>query len=72
MICSAWSFRSPGSRCDKKPGLLLAGWDTEVPGRANLTDVLRHVPITVLLGTSGSGGAFKAVLAPIPMVPAHA
>jgi malate dehydrogenase (oxaloacetate-decarboxylating) len=42
-----------------KPGLLLAGWDTEVPGRANLTDVLRHVPITVLLGTSGAGGAFK-------------
>ncbi len=42
-----------------KPGLLLAGWDTEVPGKANLTDVLRHVPITVLLGTSGSGGAFK-------------
>ncbi len=42
-----------------KPGLLLAGWDTEVPGKASLTDVLRHVPITVLLGTSGSGGAFK-------------
>ncbi|MCR6551872.1 oxaloacetate-decarboxylating malate dehydrogenase, partial [Aeromonas sp. CPF2-S1] len=41
-----------------KPGLLLAGWDTEVPGKANLADVLRHVPITVLLGTSGSGGAF--------------
>ncbi|WP_429181950.1 NAD-dependent malic enzyme [Aeromonas salmonicida] len=42
-----------------KPGLLLAGWDTEAPGKANLTDVLRHVPITVLLGTSGAGGAFK-------------
>ncbi|PPA30869.1 NAD-dependent malic enzyme [Aeromonas jandaei] len=42
-----------------KPGLLLASWDTEVPGKASLTDVLRHVPITVLLGTSGSGGAFK-------------
>ncbi|MGL4478908.1 MAG: oxaloacetate-decarboxylating malate dehydrogenase, partial [Aeromonas veronii] len=42
-----------------KPGLLLAGWDTEVPGKANLADVLRHVPITVLLGTSGSGGAFQ-------------
>ncbi|MGL5608539.1 MAG: NAD-dependent malic enzyme, partial [Aeromonas veronii] len=42
-----------------KPGLLLAGWDTEVPGKANLADVLRHVPISVLLGTSGSGGAFQ-------------
>ncbi len=39
--------------------MLLAGWDTEVPGKANLADVLRHVPITVLLGTSGSGGAFQ-------------
>ncbi|KUE81754.1 NAD-dependent malic enzyme [Aeromonas schubertii] len=42
-----------------KSGTLLAKWQTEQPGRANLADVLRHVPITVLLGTSGSGGAFE-------------
>lgn len=42
-----------------KSGTLLAEWDTEAPGRASLTDVLRHVPVTVLLGTSGVGGAFK-------------
>ncbi|POV87219.1 NAD-dependent malic enzyme, partial [Aeromonas sp. ASNIH8] len=40
-----------------KPGLLLAQWD--LPGKAGLTEVLRHVPITVLLGTSGAGGAFQ-------------
>jgi malate dehydrogenase (oxaloacetate-decarboxylating) len=40
-----------------KPGLLLAQWD--VQGKAGLTEVLRHVPITVLLGTSGAGGAFQ-------------
>ncbi|MEI4943609.1 malic enzyme-like NAD(P)-binding protein, partial [Aeromonas caviae] len=40
-----------------KPGLLLAQWDLQ--GKAGLTEVLRHVPITVLLGTSGAGGAFQ-------------
>ncbi|SUB62841.1 Probable NAD-dependent malic enzyme 2 [Plesiomonas shigelloides] len=42
-----------------KPGVLLEMWRTEEPGKANLMDVLTHVPVTVLLGTSGSGGAFK-------------
>lgn len=42
-----------------KPGAMLNDWQTEEPGKASLTDVLRKVPITVLLGTSGSGGAFK-------------
>jgi malate dehydrogenase (oxaloacetate-decarboxylating) len=36
---------------------LLAQWDLQ--GKAGLTEVLRHVPITVLLGTSGAGGAFR-------------
>ncbi|TNI74062.1 malic enzyme-like NAD(P)-binding protein, partial [Aeromonas media] len=40
-----------------KPGLLLAQWDLQ--GKAGLTEVLRHVPISVLLGTSGAGGAFQ-------------
>ncbi|PJG57659.1 oxaloacetate-decarboxylating malate dehydrogenase, partial [Aeromonas cavernicola] len=43
-----------------KPARLLTSWDTEVAGRASLADVLRYVPITVLLGTSGAGGAFQA------------
>ncbi|MGY3869116.1 NAD-dependent malic enzyme [Aeromonas crassostreae] len=42
-----------------KPGALLAQWDTETAGRASLADVLRQVPVTVLLGTSGVGGAFR-------------
>ncbi|MGL5947681.1 MAG: NAD-dependent malic enzyme [Aeromonas sp.] len=42
-----------------KSGALLASWRTEQAGQANLLDVLTHVPITVLLGTSGVGGAFN-------------
>ncbi|MGL5037180.1 MAG: NAD-dependent malic enzyme, partial [Aeromonas sp.] len=42
-----------------KPSQLLADWGTAVAGKASLSEVLRHIPITVLLGTSGAGGAFK-------------
>lgn len=36
------------------------GWHTEELGKVTLTELLNNYPVTVLLGTSGIGGAFKA------------
>ncbi|MGL5585229.1 MAG: NAD-dependent malic enzyme [Plesiomonas sp.] len=41
-----------------KPATLMATWQTREAGRADLMEVLTYVPVTVLLGTSGAGGAF--------------
>ena len=43
-----------------KPRAIAQGWQTETPEKVSLTELINHHPITVLLGTSGVGGAFKA------------
>ncbi|MGF1758620.1 NAD-dependent malic enzyme [Photobacterium sagamiensis] len=42
-----------------KPRALAEGWHTEVLGKVSLTEFIDNHPVTVLLGTSGIGGAFK-------------
>ena len=42
-----------------KPRALAEGWHTEVLGKVSLTELINSHPVTVLLGTSGIGGAFK-------------
>ncbi|MDX1302120.1 NAD-dependent malic enzyme [Photobacterium sp.] len=42
-----------------KPRALAEGWHTEVLGKVSLTELINNHPVTVLLGTSGIGGAFK-------------
>ncbi|QFI55248.1 NAD-dependent malic enzyme [Aeromonas simiae] len=59
LVCDCREGLDEYKRRYAKPCALLEQWQTEVPGKANLTEVLRHVPITVLLGTSGAGGAFQ-------------
>jgi malate dehydrogenase (oxaloacetate-decarboxylating) len=36
----------------------VAGWGVATPSRISLLDVVRHVEPTILVGTSGQGGAF--------------
>ncbi|WP_036816598.1 oxaloacetate-decarboxylating malate dehydrogenase, partial [Photobacterium sanctipauli] len=42
-----------------KPRSLAEGWQTEQEGKVSLTELINNYPVTVLLGTSGIGGAFK-------------
>lgn len=42
-----------------KPRSLADNWHTEVLGKVSLTELLNNHPVTVLLGTSGIGAAFK-------------
>ena len=42
-----------------KPRSLAADWHTEVLGKVSLTELIDNYPVTVLLGTSGIGGAFE-------------
>ena len=42
-----------------KPRSLAAGWHTEELGKVSLTELIDNYPVTVLLGASGIGGAFK-------------
>ncbi|MGF1718095.1 NAD-dependent malic enzyme [Photobacterium chitinilyticum] len=42
-----------------KPRSLADNWHTEVLGKVSLTELIDNHPVTVLLGTSGIGGAFK-------------
>ncbi|MDO6542181.1 NAD-dependent malic enzyme [Photobacterium sanguinicancri] len=43
-----------------KPRSLAQGWQTEHESKVSLTELINNHPVTVLLGTSGIGGAFKA------------
>ncbi|MGF1689493.1 NAD-dependent malic enzyme [Photobacterium japonica] len=42
-----------------KPRALAEGWPVAEPGKVSLTELINHHPVTVLLGTSGIGGAFQ-------------
>ncbi|MGF1701084.1 NAD-dependent malic enzyme [Photobacterium makurazakiensis] len=42
-----------------KPRHLAEGWQTVEENKVSLTELINHYPVTVLLGTSGIGGAFK-------------
>ncbi|WP_299012861.1 NAD-dependent malic enzyme [uncultured Photobacterium sp.] len=42
-----------------KPHTIAADWHTEELGKVSLTELINNHPVTVLLGTSGIGGAFK-------------
>lgn len=42
-----------------KPSQIMADWHTENAGSATLAELLEHVPVTVLIGCSGIGGAFN-------------
>lgn len=42
-----------------KPRSIAESWHTEVLGKVSLTELIDNHPVTVLLGTSGIGGAFK-------------
>jgi len=41
-----------------KPVALAKNWQREDPNKVSLTELVDHVPVTVLLGCSGVGGAF--------------
>lgn len=41
-----------------KPLSLAAGWDVRKAGKASLSEVIKNVPITVMLGTCGIGSSF--------------
>ncbi len=43
-----------------KPRELANNWQTKELGKVSLTELINNHPVTVLLGTSGIGGAFKA------------
>ncbi|PCS22471.1 NAD-dependent malic enzyme [Candidatus Enterovibrio escicola] len=43
-----------------KPRSIAEGWKTGTANKVTLIELINHHPITVLLGTSGVGGAFKA------------
>ena len=42
-----------------KPRALANGWPVAERGKVSLTELIDNYPVTVLLGTSGIGGAFK-------------
>ncbi|MGF1727103.1 NAD-dependent malic enzyme [Photobacterium nomapromontoriensis] len=42
-----------------KPRELAAGWAVAEAGKVSLSELINNHPVTVLLGTSGIGGAFK-------------
>ncbi|PSU35723.1 NAD-dependent malic enzyme [Photobacterium lutimaris] len=42
-----------------KPRALAQGWEVSEHGKVSLTELIDNYPVTVLLGTSGIGGAFK-------------
>ncbi|WEM45297.1 NAD-dependent malic enzyme (plasmid) [Photobacterium sp. DA100] len=42
-----------------KPKTLAEGWRVAEAGKVSLTELINNYPVTVLLGTSGIGGAFK-------------
>ncbi|UJF17523.1 NAD-dependent malic enzyme [Vibrio sp. SS-MA-C1-2] len=42
-----------------KPRSLAEGWDVEQQGKVSLTELINNHKVTVLLGTSGIGGAFE-------------
>ncbi|OAN11174.1 NAD-dependent malic enzyme [Photobacterium jeanii] len=42
-----------------KPRNIAEGWKTQESNKVTLSELINHHPVTVLLGTSGIGGAFK-------------
>lgn len=42
-----------------KPAKLIVDWEVKEPGRADLTELINNVKVTVLIGTCGVAGSFR-------------